>query len=204
MNILRENIVKKSALPHIAIGLCLVLSACGGQEPVTDDTGSDMGGTAGDVVETDAGSDDAAVPDKMILPDENVVDGPDDLKLKTLTLKDFQKIIGPLKGCNFKMPSDSDAIFVANAPTDPKAKPAATVRFGDAPLQLTATQAGGMSYLAAGPEFEGSDIGVSITPVEGEGKSENMKSRMWQASMVVRGEEGRVRVYRDGEYSCDL
>ena len=199
--------MNKSVSFSVLLAAGLYVSACSGSEPVTDEAVSDseaIEGEAGQVVAPDPDGERAEVVDTAIIPREDVLTDENDLKLMALDLTDFQQIMGPLKGCSFQVKGSKEALLVANAPVDGKSHPQAIVRLQGDRVAMQSSEAGGMDYLAAGPQFKSGELRISITPDEGEGRADNMKGRVWDAAMVVRGAGNSVRVYRGGEYSCEL
>ncbi len=180
----------------VALMASALLAGCGSAEPMTDNAKVSWSddGRAGKLVGED----------NRIIPVRNILASEDNIKLTPVMLEDFQKLIGPLKGCSFKMKGETDSLLVANAPSSSRGRPKAIVRMGGDAIELTAAKAGRMGYLAAGPEFKGPDFAIEITPDRGTGSKQKVKSLVWDAAMVVRGKGDQVRVYRGGEYSCNL
>ncbi len=196
----------KISFSLLTLALCAALSACGGPaEPVTDDAriGMDEGdGAVG--VYVDPKGDAREGRGKRIVPAEDVVNSSDDLMLGALDLEDFKRMIGPLKGCSFKIKGQQETLLVASANANGRTPPQAIVRMGGEAIILDAIKKGGLGYLAGGPEFRGQNIAIEVTPEEGPAERTNAKTQNWDAAIVVRGTGKTVRVYRGGEYSCDF
>ncbi|UVI39943.1 hypothetical protein [Qipengyuania spongiae] len=122
--------------------------------------------------------------------------------MKPIAHDEFSSLIEPGLGCGFETRS-GDLVFVASAPSDRKAVAEAVVKATTVPIVLEASRAGGYEALRNGGSFtNGMDFSVSIMRDPGEGRSGEIETTSWSASLTIRGEEGMERVYSDGTYTC--
>ncbi len=195
--------MSKAFISIMCVASCSFLAACGSNDPVTDEAvvgSGEANGTVG-VYQDGKGQ---KVGNERIVPTENILNSSDDLLLQNLNFEDFKTMIGPLKGCSFKLKGEQESLIITNAGASGKTKPQALVRLNGKVVMLDAVRTGGYGYLAGGPEFRSGDLGVEIAPDEGPSKRINNSTRLWGASAVVRGKGNTVRVYRGGQYTCDF